>query len=75
MGRPCAAALGRPKTSNLLSRAGGWKAARVTFHVTGPHGGVFHFELRVEEDTLKGTLTRTMGDETEHGTIELKRVR
>ncbi|HYL74475.1 MAG TPA: hypothetical protein VEU96_09735 [Bryobacteraceae bacterium] len=51
------------------------EGSKMTFQVTGPHGGVLHFELRVEEDTLKGAMTRTMGNETEHGTVELKRAR
>ena len=55
--------------------SGRLEGTKVTFQVTGPGGGILHFELKVEEDTLKGALTRTMRGQTEHGTVDLKRVR
>jgi len=46
---------------------------KLTFQLTGPGGAVFHFELTLDGDSLKGPVSRTMDGQTENGTVELKR--
>ena len=46
---------------------------KFTFQLTGPNGGVFHFELTLDGDTLKGSGSRTLNGETQSGTLDLKR--
>ena len=46
---------------------------KFTFQITGPEGAVFHFELTLDGDSLKGSGTRTFNGESETGTVELKR--
>ena len=48
---------------------------KFSFQLTGPNGGVFHFELTLDGDSLKGAGTRTLNGETQDGTIDLKRTR
>lgn len=46
---------------------------KLTFQVAGPEGAVFHFELILDGDSLKGSGSRTLNGETEAGMVELKR--
>ena len=46
---------------------------KVTFQLTGPKDAIFHFELTLDGDTLKGPVSRSRDGHTDNGTMELKR--
>jgi|SRR5690242_3104578 len=52
---------------------GRFEGNKLTFQLTGPHEAVFHFDLTLDDNTLRGPCTRTLDGHTENGSIELKR--
>jgi hypothetical protein len=47
---------------------------KVSFDLTGPGGAVFHFDLTLDGDTLKGPCSRTRDGQTLTGSMDLKRI-
>jgi len=46
---------------------------KVTFHVEGPNGGTFDFDLTLDGGSMKGTCHLKRGEDAEDAKVELKR--